>query len=201
MIKKYLWTILLLFAVPCYALNPFQAFMMSAGASGAAAPACNPASNEVGDRTDYGTEHIDFSADTLYCFLYTADCSGTLGYAYIYHYGTATDNAKVCVYSDDGDGNADAGDTKIACSDAITASADQQYQSSGKLGGSVIKDTNYWVCVIPDSTGFDVTRTASGYRTLNWGVETGSYATPPNNLTNATSDTASRDFSVYVGIE
>lgn len=37
---RYLWIILLLIAVPCSALTPFQAFMMSAGAGGAAPSEC-----------------------------------------------------------------------------------------------------------------------------------------------------------------
>lgn len=69
MIRRYLWIILLLFAIPCYALNPFQAFMMSAGASGAAAEYCASCTGVCIDCEDMGsnTDCDAGAGEALFC--------------------------------------------------------------------------------------------------------------------------------------
>ena len=166
-----------------------------------AAPSCNPATNEVGDRGEYATG-MNVAENNMKCIPYTADCSGTLGYAYAYHSGTDAENVKVVVYSDAAAGGAPVvGDLKIAASAAMSSSTDAEWaQSSGKLGGSVTSGNPYWVCLVSDSTVWvnNIQTTGSVSIWLNTGSN---YAAPPDNLDGTWGETTTNEVSVYVAIE
>ena len=164
---------------------------------------CNPATHEVGDRGEYSTD-VNLGTDDAICSgPYTPECSGTLKYGYVRHSGTGTDNAKVCVYLDDGDGVADADDTKVGCTGAITGNADDTwYTDSSTIGGAVSTGSSYWVCVASNSTNWVSLMNTSGTH-KRYTVDAFGYTTPPNTLTGDTitlSDSSS-EFSVYVTIE
>lgn len=185
--------LILCLAWPSYALSPAisQGTQAKSGAG------------ILGDETDYGSEHTDMASEAFYCVPYTASASGSLGYGYIHHYGTASDNAKVCVYNDDGSlaGAFDGTDTKRICSTAIAASADQQYKTGAKIGGTVENGVIYIVCVVSDTTGWDLVRTSTSAQTLYYTTYPGGFASPPNTIGGEPSSAASRAMSVYVEIE
>lgn len=161
--------------------------------------ACSVASNEVGDRTDYtATSHYNITNTAMYCLEYTADCTGTLEYAFARHYGTASDKAKVCVFNKNSDAPPDASDTLIGCGE-ITTSSDDWAQSAAKVTGSVTASTAYWVCIVGSNLAFDISRSDSGSRTAYYVSSGANYTTPSLDL--SFSSTASRDYSMYVRIE
>jgi len=175
-----------------------------------AAPSCNPASNEVGYRSEYVSAGIHIGLDDAILVLGTADCSGTLGYAYVYHYDTANDTAKVCVWRDNG-ATPNVPDTTddvlsgMTCSTVTSGSSAGWKQSAAKLGGSVTNGTSYWIGIIGSnntytwSTGFSSTGTTRRY---DWDGVAFSYASPPATLNgDYTNYDTSSSISVYVEIE
>ena len=168
----------------------------------AAPPAgCSAGSNEIGDRTEYA-EGYTLAGTGGFCLLYTADCTGTLAYPYIYHYGTQADNAKVCAYSDDGDSIPNVGDLLLGCSGVIASGSSAGWKTdSTDLTDAVTVASPYWVCIVPDpATQWASLRTSSGSGTQYY--QSGfSYASPPANLDGSWSSTALRDYSLYIEIE
>jgi hypothetical protein len=165
---------------------------------------CNPALNEVGDRTDLTEAYSFTSGENIRIILYTADCSGTLEYAYMRHYSNNTDNVKICAYTDDGDEVPDSSDILIGCSNVITGNATATwFASSEKVGGQVTNGVKYWVAFITDpATGWDVYRnTTTGTRTIYTQSIVGCFDDPPANLAGSWTPTAGRDYSYYIAIE
>ena len=70
--------------------------------------------------------------------------------AYLYHNGTATNSARICVYLDDGDLSPDSGDTKVACSGVISSST-TGWASASFSGGSITGGSNYWIALAASS--------------------------------------------------
>ena len=169
---------------------------------------CNPLTDDVGDKTETGTDGA-FATDYAYCYLTIAACSGTLSYAELWHRGTTADfTAKVGVFL-----SADGGtyphepaahDTLVGdWSAAITSTTSQAWtESSNELGGTVVAGSYYWLCTIGgDSVAGDWTHeynSGSGY----YMGTTGIYATPPATLTETgTWNAVGRLWSVYVKIK
>jgi len=188
---------ILLFTVPCFA-NQIIIGKKKAAAS------CSVSTNEVGDRTDYtscgGTCHYNVTATAVYCIGYTADCTGTLSYAYARHYGTGSDEGKVCVYSKNSAAPPDSSDLLIGCG-TISSSSAELAQSASEVGGSVTATAEYWVCIAGGTNDFDIIRTDSGSSTVYYISAGFNYASPPANLDGSWSNTASRDYSMYVTIK
>lgn len=163
----------------------------------------NASTDYVGDKTVYSAESGTYTANAIFCYLYTSPTmtcdTGTFGYAFV-HGRDDGDNIKVCVYTDDGDGSPDSGDSQVGCS-VVTFSGvlEAWTQSASKINQAASKSSDYWVCGIAQ-TPVNITRTASGSRTLYYktGVD---YATPPTNLNGVTSTVESRDASIYVVVE
>lgn len=160
------------------------------------AATCSVDSNEVGRRGEGGS-NTQPTAERLYCNIFTPDCSGKVYTAYLYHYGTGSANAKVCVYADDGDSAPDSGDSKVECSGAIASGSSAGWKSGAMASNpSVSTGTNYWVCFIPDSTGWGYIYTeGAAAKTLD-----SSYATPPSDMTGSWSNISDRLISMYVTI-
>jgi hypothetical protein len=197
------FAILILIAL-CIAASPAGAgttTLLCGGAKGSAS-SCNPANDEVGDKTEHA-ENYDIANGRILCFLYTPDCYGTLGYAYSMHEGTGSDTGYVCVYKDDGDSSpdTDSGDTLVACSAELSSNDDDTWvQSSGKLSGSLTSG-NYWVCTIGSSGSWKVRWDATGTRTV-YLADGFNYGSPPANFGAVDfSSTAGRDIATYVAIE
>ena len=183
---------ILLFVTPCLA-NQIIIGKKKAG------PTCSVDTNEVGDRTDYSaTGHFSFTNTYIGCVEATANCSGTLEYAFARHYGTASDKGKVCVFNRLSAAPPDSNDTLIGCGE-ITTSSNDWAQSAAKVGGAVTNGANYWICIIGASEEFDIARTDSGSKTLYYVASGANYTTPSLDL--SFSNQASRDYSMYVRIE
>ena len=183
---------ILLFVTPCLA-NQIIIGKKKAG------PTCSVDTNEVGDRTDYSaTGHFSFTNTYMGCVEATANCSGTLEYAFARHYGTASDKGKVCVFNRLSAAPPDSNDTLIGCGE-ITTSSNDWAQSAAKVGGAVTNGANYWICIIGASEEFDIARTGSGSKTLYYVASGANYTTPSLDL--SFSNQANRDYSMYVRIE
>jgi hypothetical protein len=160
------------------------------------AAACSVATNEVGTRGEGGS-NTNPTADRLYCNLFTPDCSGKLYTPNLYHYSTGSANAKVCIYTDDGDSAPDSGDELVICSSAIASESSAGWKD-GTLATnpSVSTETNYWVCFISDSTGWGYLYTSGlATKTLD-----SSYSSPPANLNGTWGNINDRRISMYVTI-
>lgn len=186
----------------CYDHQPVQLARMNPAilGSGVIAVACGT----IGDETDYGSEHTDMGSLMICCQLFTPECSGTLGYGYVQHYGTATDNGKILVYQDNGSSanNPDSTDAFLVSSSSFTTSADEQVKTSEKLGGSVSSASKYWVCILADTTGFDVVRTATSANKLYYtSISNFGTLAPINSYLGWMSEAASRSISLYVDVE
>lgn len=162
--------------------------------TGGSVSGCNPATQEVGDRSEW-TGAVNGTNDDARCLLAAAECSGTLGYGYAWHEaGSGTDYAKICVYL---------ASTRalVACSGAISSSADGEWvETPGKLGGSVTAATNYYVCVVSHSSIWTHGMYTSGDSTVDNVLEVG-YDSPLETLPAADSTDTSARMSVYVEIE
>jgi hypothetical protein len=196
--KILLITLLLLIATPLFGQSTVIVAKKKAAAT------CSVDTNEVGDRTDYtscgGTCHYNVTSTAVYCIGYTADCTGTLSYAYARHYGTNADEGKVCVYSKNSAAPPDSSDLLIGCG-TISSSSAELAQSASEVGGSVTATAEYWVCITGGTSDFDIIRTDSGSSTVYYISSGFNYGSPPANLDGSWSNTASRDYSMYVTIK
>lgn len=180
---------ILLFVTPCLA-NQIIIGKKKAAAS------CSVDTNEVGYRAE-GSSNTTPTAERFYCNLFTPDCSGKLYTAYLYHYSTGAANAKVCVYEDDGDSNPDSGDDLVICSGAIASGSSAGWKSAAlATNPAVSTGTSYWVCFIPDATGWGyIYTTGLEAKTLD-----SSYSSPPATMDGSWSNISNRRISMYVTI-
>jgi hypothetical protein len=196
--KILLITLLLLIATPLFGQSTVIVAKKKAAAT------CSVDTNEVGDRTDYtscgGTCHFNATATSIYCVEYTADCSGTLSYAYARHYGTGSDEGKVCVYSKNSAAPPDSSDLLVGCG-TISSAAAELAQSASEVGGSVTASAQYWVCIAGGTNDFDIIRDDTGSKTVYYISAGFNYGTPPENLNGSWSNSANRDYSMYVTIK
>ena len=143
---------ILFFAVPCLANQ------IIIGKKKAAAT-CSVATNEVGVRGE-GASNTTSAEDRIGCNLVAPDCSGKVYTAYIYHFSTGNDNVKVCLYSDDGDSTPDSGDDLVICSGTIASGSSAGWKTDTLASNpAVATGTNYWLCIISDSTAWDYIHT------------------------------------------
>jgi hypothetical protein len=173
------------------------------------AAACDSATNEVGYESNPRTGHtgdMNVSSNEMDCVLYAADCSGTLGYGYAFHQGTSSATAKICVYTDNGAtaNQPDSTDTMLSsstCSALSSNTNDEWAKTAGKLGGSVVNGTKYWLCIVASASatwvqGFN----SSGNNTI-YSNGSSSYTSPPANLDGFSVETTTAILSIYVEIE
>lgn len=89
---------------------------------------------------------------------FTASCTGDLDTGYLYHGQAVDNNAKLCVYLDDGDGvPADSDDTLVGCSGNINTAA-VEWSTSAAVSGSVTKDSNYWILIYANTGDWIIRR-------------------------------------------
>lgn len=187
-----------------FTVNVYANCTVVVGQPTAAAPSCSVDTNEVGDRTDHsscgGTCHYMIVNTAIFCLPYTADCTGTLSYAYALHYGTSADEGKVCVYSKNSAAPPDSSDLLIGCGTVSSSTNGELVESAAEVGGSVTASAEYWVCIAGSATEFDIIRDDTGSKTAYY--KTGfTYATPDANLDGSWNNSNSRDFSMYVTIK
>ena len=181
-----------------FTVNVYANCTVVVGQPTGVAPTCSVATNELGTRNQ-GASNSYAGENKLECNLWTPDCSGKLYTAYLEHRGTGTDYAKVCVYTDDGDSNPDSGDELLVCSGAITGNENEVWESAAMTSNPAVSTgTNYWVCMIGDSTGWNYFYT-SGLARKDQTVENG-YSSPPGNLTGTWNNSANYQLSMYVTV-
>jgi hypothetical protein len=166
---------------------------------------------QVGDST---VEASSTTQGATVQVLYRAQAtqSGSLSKAYVYDYDPDYGmNIKVCVYLSTSSApvtNSTA-DALVGCSTAITTS---DYGLSAKWlpadppngatmsGGTVTKDSYYWIAVIQSDAGADIHKNYTTTATAYYRVESGWLASPPATLNGKTMSTAasSGPMSVYV---
>ena len=198
--KKTIYIALLVTLIPtlCLAGALQKKLCGVIGKKNTAESSCNAASDQVGVRAT-GASNATIAPQYMYCNLATADCSGDLGYAYLYHSGTNDDDAYVCIYTYDSD-PPDVGDKKYKCTALMDASSSQGWiKSAAKLTGTVNNGTTYFVCVLGGTKAWQYAYDG-GAVTLYY---EGTFASgPPDDLTAVdTWDTTTRTMSVYVEIE
>jgi hypothetical protein len=163
---------------------------------------CDPATDYVGDKTNYATS-FSLSSQVAYALLYVPTCDGTLEYAHVYHGDATADEAKIAVYLDDGDELPNSGDTLVGTGQVISSSAVEWAVTGSKLTGSVVTGNKYWVIISTSAIagGFSIKRTTTGSKTVQ--SHTMTYSSfPPGTLPNGSwTETGSRDYGIYVSIE
>lgn len=169
-----------------------------------AAEGCNPASNEVGDRTDYSGANVEgIDVNMIYTFRTQADCTGTLGDAYIYHGNTTASSVKVCVYASSA-ATPQSGDALIRCSSEITGGTSTGWKTvNDSASGSVTSGSYYWIALIVSgaSNAWSLAHNASG--TIYYlSCESACYASPPSTMGTGWGNAAGyTPFSAYFTIE
>lgn len=202
-----LTVLILLLATACFAGFGMQIIDGSMPVSGGCSSACDPESNEVGDRGDiisYGT----IAAGATQVILYTPDCAGYLTTAFVHNgnIGSFDGPVKVLVYEDDGDSVPDSGDLLIAKSGSITGGTADTWYSDDIIDACVQADTesNYWIAIAVDDDS------ASGWRysygggpQTSYQDTTGNYYdTEPANLGSGSwSGSGDRRIKVYVTLD
>lgn len=148
-------------------------------------------------RGDGFTDHLEVTNGSAFCRAYTATSAGTLGKAYIRHYDNGTtENACVTVYLKNGS-SPTSSDTLVGYSEMITTSAEGWVTDGADLGASVTV-REYWVCIRGSTNSFDTYRsTAAGASVFSKGSMT---CTTPN-LDGTWTETANREYAVYVEIK
>jgi hypothetical protein len=164
----------------CATIGSGGSMTLGSGGSGGA-PACNAASDKLGT-DDISGSAANRAKDMAYCALFTPSCYGTLTNAYVRHADTSESSAKVCVYSDDGNGIVGSGDLKIGCSNDITSSSVEF--ASAAMDGGTLTGGSYWVCTFikADATNTFSLDTNSTLSNTFFKGSSGYYATPPDNL-------------------
>lgn len=151
--------------------------------------------------TGTGTSPTTGSDNAAPATLFTAACSGTLGTAYAYHTSAQTDRTKICVYLDDGDNLANAGDNLVACSAVISSNANPGYGSAAFTSGSITSGNKYWlVSAMDTTTQFALFYNSSGYTGSTVTTGTDYYTSPPANLGTGTWTGNARGYAIYVTV-
>lgn len=166
-----------------------------------AAATCSVDSNEVGVRGE-GASNTTSAENRIGCNLVTPDCSGKVYTAYLYHFSTGDDNAKVCLYSDDGDSAPDSGDDLVICSGTIASGSSAGWKTDSlATNPAVSTGTNYWLCIISDSTAWAYIYTSGVDQ--KYLVQAGAYASPPATLdpgVESWGNVSNRSVSMYMTV-
>lgn len=191
--------LILLLASPAYAGSVTVVVGQPTSISG-----CSASTNEVGDRTQESTSG-SISLNYAWVFRSTADCSGTLEDAYIYHNDTNESSVKVCVYvSTNADLASDSSASLVGCSPAIAGGSSTGYKTGSIGSGGVTNGNYYWVAIFKQNGGNNwvTTRGAAAGKTLWSKSASGYYDSIPDPLpsTGWTANANYGDPSVYVQI-
>ena len=170
---------------------------------GATTAQCSATTDYIGNESfiEMSGTTGDLTSDRMMVSLHTPNCSsgcsnGALETVYLYHSSTATDNAKVCIYADDGDSTPDSGDILVGCSDAMTSSAQEDVTAS--IAGDISCSSPYWMVLVASANTWMSRRTATG--TTYHQVVSGAYASPPNTLSGTwTTASITTDAHVTIG--
>jgi len=206
MMKKLILSILLVLCM-CFQASAFNPLVVCGGGVAAEAGGCSEAENEINSARDttYGSSFTQ-NANVNYTYLFTADCTGSLGTAYIYtDDGSGTANAKVCVYAEgDADTTPDTADTGVdggsaACTGAISEAGGVGWKSGAFSTGTVTEGSSYWITIMVADSGWN--HTLSDTATVWYREDAAYYGTPPDNIDGYNSSVPDAGpVSVYVTI-
>ena len=163
------------------------------------AAACTPSTpgndnSELGYMTEGGTSTA-VSNEVIYCQMFSADCSGTLGTAYIYtiaNVGSGTSKIGVFSTSDSNDANPPTNGTLVGYTGVINSDDSAGWDSGAMSGGSVTSSAKYWLCLFTNSNiGYRIKRYYDAGLTRHAKTVSGVYATIPATLPTASTCTAS----------
>lgn len=198
--KLIIATLILLLPTVCFAGALQEKLCGVIAKKNTSAPTCSVDTNEVG-RRDEDASTLAGSNNNMYCHLHTPDCSGKLYTAYLRHSSEDAENAKVCVYLDDGDSEPDSDDSLVECSGAIASGSSKGWKNAAMATNPAVSTgSNYWVCLLNEnSTTWDSYYVASGVRRQR--SCSGCYASPPATLDYGSwlSGTSTRDMYVTIG--
>jgi len=179
--------------------DKLKAVVSAGGAAG-----CDPATQEIGDRTSRASA-ITTPGQQATCWIFTPECSGPLNTAYIQHRGTSNQSIKVALYSSAGstsDPN-NSSNVYLDKSGVISSSADELASSAMVVKYEVSSTTQYWLCTF-SQTGFDRYYGATGVNEfVGDGACSDCQTTPPANLDVASTtytSTANRQPWVFITI-
>jgi hypothetical protein len=173
--------ITLLLAIPCLAGSGSVAITLS-GTAGAAG-GCSESTNEVGNRNQE-TNVGGINPGEAFASRAQADCTGTLGTAYVYHGDTVASEVKICVYNDAGTASAlDTSDTLVGCTAAMSIDTSTGWKTGAINAGSVTSGNYYWVIILTNSALGTFAPVYSSSPSLSWWhIDwTSNFATPPAN--------------------
>lgn len=196
-----------LLCTPLYSdMNPYIA---GVPVSGGCSSACDPESNEVGNRVNNsgpgGVGTIGPGASMAY--LATPDCSGYLDMAYVFQGNIASFSGpvKIFVYLDDGDSVPDSGDELIAKTASITGGTASTWYNSAITESCVSVSTknSYWIVIACDDDS------ANGWRyeysntggTAYTATDGDYYDTEPATLETGSWSSVWRHICVYVTLD
>lgn len=189
----------------CYelaAMNPYVAGTVKAASCTASVPGSD--NSELGYLSVGGSNTASAIGGKIYCMLFTADCSGTLGTAYFYNRSTGTKN-KVAAYSttDTVHSTPPTNGTRLGYTSEITAGADDDWYSAAMSGGTVTQGNKYWLCYLtPAKDGGVGGNNDAGVDRHGIDYAVGEYTTPPSTLpSSGWGTTTDRKMSVFIGIQ
>ena len=174
--------LILLLAVPVYAdMNGYVAGG-SAAAAGCTASTPGNDNSEIGYIT-VGSSSAATLIDRMYCYLYPADCSGSLGTGYVYGSHATAGYGKISAFSttDTVDTDPPTNGTLIGGTAELSFDSTPAYKSGALSGGTVIATTNYWMC-FQTKNGSAPTLVYDAGKTRHSLNVTGQYTTLPTSL-------------------
>lgn len=189
--------LLLLFPCLCFAGNLSKIKAVIAAKNTVAG--CNESIDFIGSNSEGSTAAQHAAASVQSLNLWEPSCSGKLKTAYLKHYTTNNQSAKIVIYLDDGDNVPDSGDTLIEASYPVTSST-TEWISVALAGTNTVSTANkYWVGFI---TGGGVLAGWNRYYSdgLSNYYQITDYSSPPGTLAGTWSSTANRQFSMYITI-
>jgi hypothetical protein len=115
---------------------------------------CNPATEYIGDKTDYTDSNLEYTAQTLFVQAYTPTCSGPLNTANIYYNNTIdTRRIRMAVYTKTTSAPA-VEDILLSETDGeIAATTSTGYKSQTMTSYNLAEGTTYWIAILASSAG------------------------------------------------
>lgn len=194
-----------LLCTPLY--SDMNTYIAGVPVSGGCSSACDPESNEVGNRVNNsgsgGAGNIGPGASMAY--LATPDCAGYLTTANIYSVlAVCPGPVKILVYEDDGDNAPGGGDSLVSKTGSISGGEDTTWYGGAILDCSLVDtEKNYWVVIAVDDDS------ANGWRyeysntggTAYTATDGDYYDTEPATLETGSWSSVGRHICVYVTLD
>lgn len=190
--RFYLIIFFLLFSLSAQA-QMLQAVVGAGGAGG-----CNPSIEYIGDKTAYTVDTLSYPDNNIFCYAFTASCSGNTKDAYLYHRGTGSESARIGLYAYSAAPPNGESLKAGTVTTAISSSTDKEWATQ-PLVTAVVKDTIYWMCVLGVSGAYKNYSGSGGSARYSQSILASDL---PNTLPAAgwTGPTSARQVSAYITI-